>query len=330
MNTPLLSVCIPTYNRASFLAECLESLALLGAAYWTVIEVVVSDNASTDNTKEVVDKYAKLIPIRYFRNANNIGGERNFFASASHALGKYVWVFGDDDIFEEAAAVTALKYIGLAYDLIVLNYSVWSREMDTKLRSHGIARTETATFDNANAVLASLALHLGYISSVIVRKDIFLSAPAEEYEQFVQYGFSHLYSTYRGLPAHCRAICLPDPVFKNRADNCQGFIGESAQTNWNKYFVEGSALVFETLGRKGYSPSAVTGAKGQVLRDFIQGRILTGMSGANRTALARLMYSHYRSNWRFWLICLPSLLAPRSLLRFTVSTYLGVRRALRP
>ncbi|MFP5236272.1 MAG: glycosyltransferase family 2 protein [Acidobacteriota bacterium] len=328
MKTCLLSICIPTYNRAVFLAECLESLALFDAALWDNVEIVVSDNASTDNTKEVVERYRDRIPIRYFRNATNIGGERNFFAAARHGLGEYVWVFGDDDILQEPAVASALQYIGIGFDLIVLNYSVWSRGMDIELRSRGIARTEVAIHDNANAALASLGLHLGYISSVVVKRSIFLSAPEEEYEQFVEYGFSHLYSTYRGLPARCRAICLPDPVFRNRADNCEGFIGESAQANWNKYFIEGSALVFEMLGRKGYSPFAVARAKGRVLKDFITGRILAGMNGVDRLALARLMYRHYRWNWRYWFMCAPALILPGPALKLARKTYMAVRRAL--
>jgi abequosyltransferase len=323
VKTPLLSICIPTYNRAAFLDECLESLVRLDVGLSGDVEVIVSDNASTDNTREVVDRYQQLIPLRYFRNASNIGAERNVFAAAGHGSAEYVWVFGDDDIFEEAAVASVLQHIRLGYDLIILNYSVWSRKMDIRMRPRGLGRTEPAIYDEPNGVLASLGSHLGYISSVIVRKNLLISVPPEEYEPFVQYGFSHLYSIYCGLRTGCHAICLPDPVFKNRMDNCAVFIGEAAQSSWNKYFIEGTALIFEMLGRKGYSSLAVTRAKNQVLRDFVTLRILTGMKGTNRPALAWLMYRHYRWNWRFWIICLPALLVPRGILlalRKVVST----------
>jgi len=326
MNRLLLSICIPTYNRATFLGECLESLARLDTGYWGDVEVIVSDNASTDNTVEVVDRYRQSIPIRYFRNESNIGGERNFFAAASHGSAEHVWVFGDDDIFEEAAIVSALKHIRLGYDLIVLNYSTWSLEMDAKLNSRGLARTKPSTYDDPNAVLASLGSHLGYISCIIVRKEMYLSVPPEEYEQFVQYGFSHLYAIYCGIRPGCRAVCLPDPVFKNRADNCLIFTGESANSNWITYFITGTALVFETLGRNGYSSLAVLRAKNQVLRDFVTRKILTGMNDISRPSLARLMFRYYRWNWRFWTICLPALLIPKRFLSFARDLYLATRQ----
>jgi abequosyltransferase len=329
MNKPLLSICIPTYNRAAFLGVCLESLAHLDTRYWEVVELIVSDNASTDNTREIIERYQQSIPLRYFRNASNIGAERNIFAAAGHGSAEYVWVFGDDDEFEEASISSAIQHIRLGYDLIALNYSVWSRKMDVKMRPRGLARTKPAIYDDPNAVLASLGLHLGYISSVIVRRNILLSVPPEEYEPFVQYGFSHLYSVYCGIRNGCHAICLPDPVFKNRADNCAVFVGEEAQSNWNKYFIEGTAIIFERLGRKGYSSQAVMRAKNQVLRDVVTGRILTGMKGINRPALARLMYRHYRCNWRFWTICLPALLMPRGVLLTMRKVTLTIRFAAR-
>ena len=329
MKRPILSICIPTYNRATFLGGCLESLARLDSKYWEDIEVIVSDNASTDSTREVVESYQQLIPLRYFRNASNIGGERNFFAAASRGLAEHVWVFGDDDKFEEDGVASVLEQIRLGYDLIVLNFCVWSRDMDSVVHSRGFPRTVAGKYQDPNAVLASLGSHLGFISSVIVRKEMFLSVPPEEYEQFVEYGFSHLYATYCGIRSGCRAICLPDPMFKCRGDNCEGFKGEAGQSTWNKYFIEGTALVFEALGRKGYSTQAVAGAKNQVLRDFVAKAILGAMQAVNRPALLRSMYPHYRGNWRFWAICVPGLLAPMRLLNFAHDVYVFVRRKVR-
>ncbi len=328
MKQPLLSVCIPTYNRAAFLSECLDSLAHINPKYWEDVEVIVSDNASTDNTGEVVDRYRQWIPLRYFRNESNIGGERNFFSAASHGAAGHVWVFGDDDVFEETAFALALQKIRLGYDLIVLGFSVWSQEMDSQLSSRGLAHSKTSVYDDPNEVLGSLGSRLGYISCVIVRKEMYMSTPPEEYEQFVQYGFSHLYSVYCGIRCGCRAIYLPSPVFKNRADNCLTFSGDAGQSIWNKYFIEGTAIVFDALGRKGYSYLSVARAKNQVLRDFLVGRIMMGMHGINRPALARIMYKYYRWNWRFWAICLPGLLMPRRFLSFAREVYRATRQQI--
>jgi len=54
---PLLSICIPTYNRAEYLAKSLDTLVCLPEFNSSEVEVVISDNASTDNTQEVAKKY---------------------------------------------------------------------------------------------------------------------------------------------------------------------------------------------------------------------------------------------------------------------------------
>ena len=70
---PLLSICIPTYNRADYLSKSLDSLVCLPEFSSTEVEVIISDNASTDGTKEIVKRYSdKYRNIYYYRNDENI------------------------------------------------------------------------------------------------------------------------------------------------------------------------------------------------------------------------------------------------------------------
>ena len=98
MNNPLLSICLPTYNRAELLRECLASVGPQVAALAPRVELVISDNCSPDGTREVVDEAAKKWPLVYHRNDCNIGGTANFIRVASLARGEYVWLIGDDDL----------------------------------------------------------------------------------------------------------------------------------------------------------------------------------------------------------------------------------------
>lgn len=95
----LLSICIPTYNRAAYLTDLLESLVREHAADPCGEEVVVhvSDNASTDSTPAVVAAYASRLPLRALRNPTNIGGERNFARLIDVTEGAYFWLLGDDE-----------------------------------------------------------------------------------------------------------------------------------------------------------------------------------------------------------------------------------------
>lgn len=85
---PLVSICIPTYNRAECLKETLSSIVCQEEFKDGYVEVVVSDNASTDNTEQVGSSYEKKYSgIHYYRNKKNILGE-NLPLVLSRASGK--------------------------------------------------------------------------------------------------------------------------------------------------------------------------------------------------------------------------------------------------
>ena len=90
------SICIPQYNRIDFL---LKSLSLIGKQTYPSIEVIVSDDCSTDNTEQAITKLAPVykFPLIYKRNDSNMGYDRNFRQSIELASGEYVIVIGNDD-----------------------------------------------------------------------------------------------------------------------------------------------------------------------------------------------------------------------------------------
>lgn len=84
---PLVSICIPTYNRAECLEKTIESIICQPEFASGEVEIVVSDNASTDNTAEVCSKYSKLPNFYYHRNPENVR-DKNFPIVLSMAHGK--------------------------------------------------------------------------------------------------------------------------------------------------------------------------------------------------------------------------------------------------
>lgn len=94
---PLVSICIPTYNSARYLRESLDSIV---NQTYTNKEIIVSDNASTDETKKIVEEYVEKYKIKYYRNNRNIGGEANFTRCIELANGEYIAIFHSDDIYK--------------------------------------------------------------------------------------------------------------------------------------------------------------------------------------------------------------------------------------
>ena len=92
----LISVLIPTYNRAEMLKKCIESVQ---RQTYNNIEIVVSDNASTDKTETSVKKLQREdSKIRYYKNPKNIGMTDNIKKLVfNYANGEYAIILSDDD-----------------------------------------------------------------------------------------------------------------------------------------------------------------------------------------------------------------------------------------
>lgn len=98
-SSPLLSICIPTYNRAELLRSALLSLTPQVKELGGTVELIVSDNNSSDHTQEVAEWAQQYGPIRYYRNRINIGSIRNILVLTNElATGQFCWILGDDDM----------------------------------------------------------------------------------------------------------------------------------------------------------------------------------------------------------------------------------------
>lgn len=102
----LLSICIPTYNRAIYLQELLDVLLeeMSELTYPnSIVKIYISDNASEDETEQVVANYSKRISIDYFKNETNLGPVENCDRLLNYAKGDFVWIFGDDDLIKKGS-----------------------------------------------------------------------------------------------------------------------------------------------------------------------------------------------------------------------------------
>lgn len=104
-----MTIGIPTCNRVEFLKQAIESAI---AQSYPNVEIIVSDNASTDNTHALLARYVGK--IRVILQNENIGMTRNWDACLSAATGEYFLLLSDDD-FLEANAIECLV-AGYKYD----------------------------------------------------------------------------------------------------------------------------------------------------------------------------------------------------------------------
>ena len=94
----LLSICIPTFNRASSLDNCLNSILISSHDLNFNFEICVSDNFSECDNESIINIYKKKLNINYNKNSKNLGHGKNLLKAVSMAKGDYVWTLGDDDL----------------------------------------------------------------------------------------------------------------------------------------------------------------------------------------------------------------------------------------
>lgn len=129
-NKFLISIAIPTYNRADSLQRLLSYITLKIENMSDLVQICISNNCSTDNTEEVVFNFQKKYPnlIKYKKNEKNFGSDRNVFLVMGMADGNFVWLFGDDDMIVEDGINKVInfinKYCNNNTGLIILGHSV--------------------------------------------------------------------------------------------------------------------------------------------------------------------------------------------------------------
>jgi glycosyltransferase involved in cell wall biosynthesis len=124
----LLTIAIPTYNRAELLDKQLAWLAQAIKGFESDCEILVSDNCSTDHTQYIIKKWQKIlsnITFKSNKNAKNLGVVKNIIYCLNSTTTKYIWTIGDDDPIQDRAVNYIINKIKQHEDLslLFLNFS---------------------------------------------------------------------------------------------------------------------------------------------------------------------------------------------------------------
>lgn len=177
---PLLTIAIPTYNRSRYLAELLTVLAPQLRNH-PEIELFISDNASPDDTQQVVERFrTEGMECRYLRNEENIGSDPNFLQCFQEARGRYFWMVGDDDILvpgsvEKIAALLS----GADYDVVFARPYGFRERYDEVVIRDPLGRSAIA-IEDGGLFTSFTGTMLTFISAVIVNRERFFAIGAPD------------------------------------------------------------------------------------------------------------------------------------------------------
>lgn len=325
---PRLSVAIPTHNRGTLLRANLRNLLSQIPSVGEPVEVVVSDNASSDDTESIV---AALIAdggrIVYFRNATNLGMDRNADLAIRRSRGEYVLLFGDDDMLEPGALATILHCLTKHPDLGILyaNFRIFDTRLEREINFRDVA-FDPIEFDEYFAdgmeVVERTRKIFAAISGGVFRRELWVQA---EPERFYGSIFIHVGVTMDIL---CRlrapAYVFKQTLFKYRLnDSAPGKI---------KPFHDIFAVSFGLLGilnaHKRYLPTHIFKEMYDKELRWTREKILGAKSRESVPVIqtSRQMRRGYDTTRAdFWLIDLPMLLIPRWMLNLPYRLYRAVK-----
>ena len=128
---PKVSVLIATYNRERFISEAIDSVLKQSFTDW---ELIVIDDASTDNTTAVVNKYMrKDSRITYFKNPINLGISKSRNKGLSLARGTYIATLDSDDIWiDETKLEKQVEFLDINKEYALIGGGIIYIDTDSK------------------------------------------------------------------------------------------------------------------------------------------------------------------------------------------------------
>lgn len=311
------SICIPTYNGASFIEQTLKSILTQDFENY---KIIISDDNSTDNTLEVVNSFSDG-RIEVFKNKENLGYGKNLEVLRKLAKGDVLFLMGQDDLLARGALLKTYNAFLFDENIGVVTRPYFWFEKDIKHPVRAVRPYDKnqdsiiSVFDDRKAIekifesvgqLSGLAYRMKYVD-IAFHEDIF---PA------------HIYPFASILKKH-KAVFLKDYTIAVRI--------ESSVTRHNSHIYDTSPTeswikMFETV----YNGEEFADLRRQCI-DFITSTHFDGLvqlkTSASMKVLLREIIVLTRYRWRnifnvkFWLFSLSAILVPRKLLRILVDGF---------
>lgn len=312
---PLLTIAIPTFNRAQQLDNLLRVLEPQVAAHAGEVEVFVSDNASEDRTPEVIaaaqQRFRALgACLRPYRQPANLGSDANFAFCFAQAAGHFFWMCGDDDLIVPDAVGEMLTLLktpeGGPAELDLVYATSYGYRTDFLAERCGDPfGRQVHTLLQAHTVALVVNIMFTFISGIVVNKQRLETLPHEAPESFIGTNLVQLSWSLPLLRQHRRSAVLWTRPVAARVGNAHGY-------SLGQVFGRQLSEVVERLlpGRRDLSGPIFNVALRRwfpsVLIEF-RGQAKDRLGIEEAHGELRRVFGH---NFRYWLFTYPALKLP--------------------
>jgi glycosyltransferase involved in cell wall biosynthesis len=221
---PLVSIGIPTYNSERFLRETLESIA---AQTWPDCEVIISDNASTDETLAIVEPFVSRHGWRLLTSDSNRGPFGNWNRLIESATGDYLAIYHADDLYDPEIVAESVRLlesspaVGLVGTLATVIDDT-GRERYPVMLPEGVGPTGSMDFTGLfRAVLGNGGDRIILVTpSIMVRRQLYLDLGG--FDAAGTYGSAGDYEMWLRIAARHPVSVIPRPLVRYRIHEGQG------------------------------------------------------------------------------------------------------------
>ncbi len=301
-----LTIAIPIYNGARYIRDALNSIVSQMKNIDKKIEILVSDNASVDETPQIIKEYQNKYPkvVSYYRNKENIGFDKNVDLAVKRSKGNYVWLLSDDDSLR-ANSISILFNKVDKYEnpsVLLLNYS----ECDVNLNecTYRIRPDiyEDIYCEDGNIFFQKSKFLFGLISSLVIKKDEWNVVNIEKYTGTDWVHVGAIIEISKNKPS----LIISDKMVNFRMGNPRWSSGRTS-------FYLGVRLVemFQGMEKLGYEVKTSDYLIWNMYRANLRAILSANAQGLkNKEDVAKHLIRCYEKYPLFWLIHLPLLFVP--------------------
>lgn len=295
MSNILLTIAIPTYNRAHLLDSCLTTL-FLEFGNSSEIEIIVSNNASTDSTSSVVtrQKQTNFPGLIYLENSSNLGPDRNIIQCFREANGKYVWIFSDDDLLLPTYGAQLLSLLSHKDLGVIYLESLWHNGV--VIPEPKPTLIEYTVYADGLEFIERVHYWVTFITGNIVNKDILKNLEwiySFKDTNLAQLGWV-LPAAFLGLPN----IVITTPVLSCLSENTGGYkLFEVFSRNFN--------FVMNSLISKGYSERFKDIINKKLISEFFPRSITLNDKKFSKESGFKVLIHTFWMYKDFWYIIVP-------------------------